>query len=223
MNIMSRIEMQSPFSEMAVRGNVADSKKRDEQYKKKNSSAKRSGKIFKSAPSYSASGDLARIASAKTASQLKMIIAELRGKRKNYRASGADAATIKSLCKRIDNVMGKAGKKIKNLEKEAKMKEKAQRLRRMQRERAAKKTEEELDKHRKKRKAREHAQVRDNGDVNAALERGMKTSSTSSTGQGTYAGAYAGNYVDCYADTLLTTPVETAVVTGEGASVDVSL
>lgn len=231
---MSRIERKSHFSEMAVRESTEDSKRRENLYKKKNSigiknsrikdsSKKNGGIISKSIPSYSATSDLARVASAKTPFQLKMIIAELQGKRKNFKSSGADEATIKSLCKRVDKVMGKAGKKINSLEKEARMKEKAERLRRMQKERAAKRTEEELEKHRKKRKAKEHAQVRDSGDANGALERIGKTGSTSTSVQTNYTSSYGGSYVDCYADTLLTTPVTEAAVTGEGGSVDVSL
>ncbi len=187
---------------------VTETEKRKRTYEKKKeqkNSVSRSKSV-----SYNASKDLARIASARTTSQVMLIIYELRGKRKEIMKSGADASQIKAVCRRIDKVLGKGGTKIKNLKKEAALKEKAELQREAGREKAARKTEEELKQRKKKRKAREHGQIADNGDVNAMLENNRNRT-------GVY--AHCDVYVGTDADVATAVP-ETTV---ESTSVDLCL
>lgn len=133
---------------------------------KKKTNGKKENKAFsKSKPtvSYNASKDLARIASAKTSSQITLILFELRGRRKSIEKSGADSEQIKSVCRRIDKVMRKGGIKIKNLKKEEQIKERAKQQRKKGEWKRAERTEKELRERKKKRKAREHGEAVDSG------------------------------------------------------------
>lgn len=147
--------------------------------KKTNSNKNKSG-IYKSKPSvaYMASKDLARIAAAKTPAQVRWIMLQLRGECKKIKASGADAAQIRTACKRIGGVLKKAGIKIQDLEKEKALKELAKHQRNDGDIEAAEITEKELMEKRKKRKAKEYGQIMDNGDISAMMERKNQTAET---------------------------------------------
>lgn len=137
---------------------------------KKKTNSKKENKAFgqsKPKVSYNASKDLARIASAKTSSQITFIMFELRGQRKTIEKSGADSEQIKSACRRIDKVMRKCGIKIKNLKKEEQIKERAKRQRKKGEIKRAEQTEKELRERKKKRKAREHGEAVDSGDFSS--------------------------------------------------------
>lgn len=147
----------------------------------------------KGSVSYNASEDLARIAATEDILEVRKICHLIELRMRVVQLSNADPDDIESVLRRMKKVLKKANKKIKGLQKEAKMEQQEKAARAAAKARLEKQMREERARHKRRRRSKEFMDILNGGESGDNSQSGSKVNFAGNTYSGMSADVMAGD------------------------------